>query len=129
MKPSSLNDGVIPTPPGAPATTTPPDVRQRAVEIALSRGGSVTDVTAFDLAEAERELNPKPAASSPEDSLPANQTPRDETNTGHQVPNAPSVDEDAEGRSLKEQLVDKGIARAARDHMVQAAKTAANNDK
>jgi hypothetical protein len=128
MKPSSLNDGVIPSPTDAPATTTPPDIRERAVEIALSHGGSVTDVTAFDREEAERELTAQPAAGSPEDSLPADQTPRD-TNIGHQVPNAPSADEDAEGRSLNEQLVDKGLARAARDHLVQATKAAANNDK
>lgn len=33
---------------------------------------------------------------------------------GHQAPTNPSVDEDAEGRSQKEQLVEDGIAEAER---------------
>ena len=44
--------------------------------------------------------------------------------TGHQVPDSPSEDEDDEGRSKTEQLVDDGAVEAERDRMRQAAQAA-----
>jgi hypothetical protein len=41
--------------------------------------------------------------------------------TGLQIPESPSEDEDDEGRSESEQLVDRGVADAERDQIVQAA--------
>ncbi len=41
--------------------------------------------------------------------------------TGCQMPEAPSEDEDDEGRSESEQLVDRGVAEAERDQIAQAA--------
>jgi len=43
--------------------------------------------------------------------------------TGHKVPSAPSEDEDEEGRSDNERLVEEGIAGAELDKMRQASRT------
>jgi len=43
--------------------------------------------------------------------------------TGNQVPEIPGDDEDEEGRSNSERLVEKGIDEAAHDQKRQAAKT------
>ena len=48
--------------------------------------------------------------------------------TGHKVPAAPSDDEDDEGRSDNERLVEEGVAEAEHDHMVQAARAAEKKD-
>ena len=44
--------------------------------------------------------------------------------TGRQMPEPPSEDEDDEGRSESEQLVDRGVADAERDQLFQAARAA-----
>jgi hypothetical protein len=48
--------------------------------------------------------------------------------TGHKMPAAPSADEDEEGRSDNERLVDEGIAEAELDQSLQATKAAARKD-
>jgi len=48
---------------------------------------------------------------------------------GHKVPAAPSDDEDEDGRSDSERLVEEGIARAEDDQMLQATKEAFKRDK
>ena len=48
--------------------------------------------------------------------------------TGRKVPVAPSEDEDDEGRSDNERLVEGGIAEAEIDQNVQAARAAAKED-
>ncbi len=77
-------------------------------------------------------MKPNPQASPPEPQLPADlveTTPKEALmealpeserwdpvpgSAGHQAPTNPSVDEDAEGRSQKEQLVEDGMAEAER---------------
>jgi hypothetical protein len=49
--------------------------------------------------------------------------------TGHKVPVAPSDDEDDEGRSVNERLVEEGVAEAEHDQMLQAAREAAGADR
>ena len=49
--------------------------------------------------------------------------------TGHKVSAAPSEDEDEEGRSDNERLVDEGIAGAELDQMDQATRAAAKQDE
>ena len=105
-------------------TVTRKMVRERAVELAVINGRSAQDVSKSDREQAKRELtgepdtDPKAAVleSAPEserwDPLPGS--------TGHKVPVAPSADEDAEGRSDNERLVDEGIAEAEQDQMHQA---------
>ena len=45
---------------------------------------------------------------------------------GRQAPESPSEDEDAEGRSQAEQLVDDGVEAAEREQVKQAARAASN---
>jgi hypothetical protein len=47
---------------------------------------------------------------------------------GHKVPAAPSEDEDDEGRSDNETMVESGIADAEKDQVAQAAKAAAKTN-
>src|ERR1035437_3437967 len=95
-------------------------------------GRSEQEVSQSDWAQAKRELiggpdtDPKEAVleSLPEserwDPVPGS--------TGHKVPAAASDDEDEEGRSDNERLVEQGVAGAEHDQMVQAAQKAARAD-
>ena len=108
-------------------------VQDRAVELALINGRSAQDVSKSDLEQAKRELTGEPGAdpndavleSVPEsgrwDPLPGS--------TGHKAPAAPSDDEDDEGRSDGERLVEEGIAGAEHDQMLQAVRDAAKQDE
>jgi len=49
--------------------------------------------------------------------------------TGHQVSETASEDEDDEGRSETEQLVEEGVEEAGRDQRLQAARAAEEMDK
>ena len=128
-----LKDGVLTDNSAGIGTVTPKMVRQRAAELAVIDGHPVQDVSKSECEEARRELtgeadtDPKEAAleSAPEserwDPVPGS--------TGHKVSVSPSDDEDDEGRSDNERLVEEGIAGAERDHLVQAAQEAASADK
>lgn len=48
---------------------------------------------------------------------------------GHQAPESASENEDDEGRSETEQLVDEGVIEAERDRMIQAARAAKAEDQ
>jgi hypothetical protein len=107
-------------------------VRERAVELAVINGRSAQDVSKSDWEQAKRELtgdsdtDPKEAAleSAPEserwDPVPGS--------TGHKVPAAASDDEDDEGRSDNERLVEEGVAGAEHDQMLRAARETAGAD-
>ena len=107
-------------------TVTRQMVRERAVELAIINGRSAQNVSKADLEEAKRELtgepdtDPKEAAleSAPEserwDPVPGSE--------GRKVPAAPSADEDGEGRSDNERLVEEGIAGAEHDQMREASR-------
>ena len=114
-------------------TVTRKMVRERAAELALINGHPARDVSKSDQDQAKRELTggsdmePKEAVleSAPEserwDPVPGS--------TGRQTPESPSEDEDDEGRSQSEQLVDEGVAEAEHDQMLQAARESAKQDK
>ena len=105
-------------------TVTRKMVRKRAVELAVINGRSAQEVSKSDWEQAKRELtgepdpDPKEAAleSAPEserwDPLPGS--------TGHKAQVAPSEDENEEGRSDNERLVEEGIEGAEHDQMRQA---------
>lgn len=105
-------------------TVTRAMVRKRALELAIINGRAEPEVSKSDWDQAKRELtgephrDPKKAAleSAPEserwDPVPGF--------TGHQVPAAPSADEDDEGRSDNERLVEEGVEGAEHDQMRQA---------
>jgi len=111
---------------------TPKMVRQRAAELAVIDGRSEQDASKSECEEARRELTGEPDTDPKEAALES--APESERwdpvpgSTGHKVPAAPSEDEDEEGRSDKEQLVEEGIAEAEHDRMVQAARAAEKKD-
>jgi hypothetical protein len=108
-------------------------VRERAAELAVVDGRPADEATMADFAQAKRELtgetdvDPKEAIleSAPEserwDPVPGS--------TGHKVLPAASEDEDDEGRSDNERLVEEGVAEAELEQSFQAAKVAAKEDE
>ena len=124
MKTNPQKEGVLTENSAGIGTVTGKMVRERAVELALINGRSAQEVSKLDLEQAKRELtgdsdaDPKEAIleSAPEserwDPVPGS--------TGHKVPIASSGDEDEEGRSDNERLVDEGVAGAEQDQMRQA---------
>ena len=129
MKTNPLKDGVLTENSAGIGTVTRKMVRERAVELAVINGRSAQEVSKSDWEQAKRELtddsnsdlNETVLESAPEserwDPVPGS--------TGHKVPVAPSADEDDEGRSDNERLVDEGIAGAEHDQTRQAARAAA----
>jgi len=112
-------------------TVTRKMVHQRAMELAVINGRSSGEVSESDWDQARRELtggpdlDPKQAAldAAPEsdrwDPVPGS--------TGHIVTAAPSADEDEEGRSDNERLVDEGMAGAELERSRQASQAAASD--
>ncbi len=114
-------------------TVTEKMVRERAVELAVIDGRTAQEVSTSDWEQAKRELtnesdqDPKEALleSAPEserwDPLPGS--------TGRVVPVTSIDDEDDEGRSVAERLIDEGMLEAEHDQLVQAAKKQKEEDK
>jgi len=112
-------------------TVTRKMVHQRAMALAVINGRSSGEVSESDWDQARRELtggpdlDPKAAAldAAPEsdrwDPVPGS--------TGHIVTAAPSADEDEEGRSDNERLVDEGMAGAELERSRQASQAAASD--
>jgi hypothetical protein len=133
MKPNLLKEGILTENSAGIGTVTRQMVRERAVELSVINGRFEEDLSQSDWAQAKRELtggsdtDPKEAVleSLPEserwDPVPGS--------TGHKVPAAASDDEDEEGRSDNERLVEEGVAGAEHDQMVQAAREAADPDR
>ncbi len=132
MKKNPLKDGVISENTAGIGTVTRQMVRTRAVELAVIDGLLSSAATKSHFAQAKRELtgvpdvDPKDAIleSAPEserwDPLPGS--------TGNKARVAPSEDEDEDGRSDNERLVEGGIAEAEIDQSFQATKVAAKRD-
>jgi len=128
MKTNSLKQGALTENSAGIGTVTRKMVRERAVELAVINGRSAQNVSKSDWEQAKLELTDEPdpdlngavLESAPEserwDPVPGS--------TGHKVPVAASEDEDNEGRSDNERLVDEGIAGAELDQSRQATKEA-----
>jgi len=126
MKTNPLKEGALTENSAGIGTVTRKMVRDRAAELAVINGRSAQETSKSDWDQAKRELtgepdvDPKEAVleSAPEserwDPLPGS--------TGHKVSVAPSEDEDDEGRSDNERLVEEGVAQAEHDQMRRAAK-------
>jgi len=105
-------------------TVTSKMVQQRAVELAASNGRSAQEVSTSDWKQAKLELTGNSDRDSKDVTLES--APESERwdpvpgSAGGKVPVAPSEDEDAEGRSDNERLVDEGMAEAEQDHTRQA---------
>ena len=124
MNTNPLKQGALTENSAGIGTVTRKMVRERAVELAVINGRSASDVSKSDWEQAKRELTGEPDADPKETALDS--APESERwdpvpgSTGHKVPVAASEDEDNEGRSDNERLVDEGIAEAELDQMLQA---------
>ena len=105
-------------------------LRERAVELAIINGRSAQHVSKSDWEQAKRELMDDSNIDPKEDILDS--APESERwdpvhgSTGHKAPVASSEDEDEEGRSDNERLVDEGMGEAELDQSRQAAKESQN---
>jgi hypothetical protein len=126
MKTNPLKEGALTENSAGLGTVTREMVKKRAVELAVIDGRSEHDMSDSDWQQAKRELTGGSDADPKE--LILESAPESERwdpvpgSTGHKVPVAPSEDEDEEGRSDNERLVEEGIAGAEHDQMLQAAK-------
>jgi len=124
MKTNPLKDGVLTENSAGIGTVTRKMVGERAVELAITNGRSAEKVSQSDREQARQELTGKPDTDAKEEVLES--TPESERwdpvagSTGGKLPTAPGEDEDDEGRSDNEKLVDEGIAGAELDHRRQA---------
>lgn len=132
MNTNPLKQGALTDNSAGIGTVTRKVVRKRAVELAVINGRSAQDVSKSDWEQAKRELTGEPDMDPKEAALES--APESERwdpvpdSTGHKVPVVPSADEDEEGRSDNERLVDEGIADAEHDQARQAASAAAKED-
>ena len=132
MKTNPLKEGVLTENSTGLGTVTRAMVRERAVELALINGRSAQDVSKSDWEQAKRELTGEPDADAKEAALDS--APESERwnpvagSTGRKAPVTSGEDEDDEGRSDQERLVEEGIAGAEHDQSLQAARAAAKKD-
>jgi hypothetical protein len=132
MKSNPLKDGVISENSVGVGTVTRQMVQARAAELAIIDGRLSHDATANHFAQAKRELtgvsdmdpNDKVLESAPE----SERWDPVSGSTGRKVPVAPSEDEDEDGRSDNERLVEGGIAEAEIEQSSQATEAAAQKD-
>ena len=126
MKANPMKDGVLTENSAGIGTVTRKMVRERAVELAGINARSAQEVSKSDREQAQRELTGEPDTDPKQVALES--APESERwdpvpgSTGHKVPEAPSADEDEDGRSDNERLVEEGIAGAEHDQMRQASK-------
>ena len=124
MKTNPMKEGVLTDNSAGIGTVSREMVRQRAVELAVINGRSAQDVSKSDWEQAKRELTGETDMDSKEAVLES--APESERwdplpgSEGRKAPTAASDDEDDEGRSDNERLVEEGIAGAEHDQMRQA---------
>jgi hypothetical protein len=129
MKKNPLKEGALTENSAGIGTVTRKMVRERAVELAAINGRLAHEASKSDWEQARRELTGNSDVDSKEGVLES--APESERwdpihgSTGHKMPIAPSEDEDEEGRSDNERLVDEGIGEAEHDQRRQAAREAA----
>ena len=99
-------------------------IRERAAEIALLHGRQPHELDPADLEQAKRELSGGPEVDpetalleSLDESVRAGELPDTPAEPVHE---SPLEDEDEEGRSVTEQLVEEGAQEAARDQQLEA---------
>ena len=113
-------------------TVTEEMVHERATELAVINGRSSKEVSVFDLEQAKRELTGETDID-PKDAL-LELAPESERwdpvagSIGHKVEATSNEDEDDEGRSDSERLVEEGVAEAGHDQMIEAAKAEQQED-
>ena len=133
MNTNPLKQGILTEHSAGIGTVTRKMVRERAVELAVINGRSAHETSKSDWEDAKRELtggaeldpHEMVLESAPEsarwDPLP--------DSTGCQAAITPGEDEDAEGRSDPERLVQEGIAGAEHDQMLAAIRSETGVDR
>lgn len=106
-------------------STTRDEIHARARQLALDRGRVPPNISHDDYEQAKIELENESAQGRKEVMLNAipDVLPKDPVSSsiGYQLPEPPNEDEDDEGRSLSEQLAEKGVEKAEQDQVLQAA--------
>jgi hypothetical protein len=126
MKTNPLKDGALTANSAGLGTVTRKMVRDRAIELALIDGRTGQEMSASDWEQAKRELTGKPDLDPKEEILEA--APESERwdpvpgSRGQKVEASGSEDEDADGRSDSEILVEQGISEAELDQARAASK-------
>lgn len=126
MKTNPLKQGMLTENSAGLGTVTRKLLRERAVELAVINGRAATEVSKADWEQARRELTGETDRDAKQAILES--APESERwdpvpgSTGHKVAAAPSADEDEEGRSDQERLVEEGVAGAEHDQMRQASR-------
>jgi hypothetical protein len=132
MKTNPLKEGTLTENSAGLGTVTRKMVRERAVELAVINGRSKEEVSKSDWEQAKRELTGEPDADPKEAIMEsAPESGRWDPNpgsAGSKVTVAPSEDEDEEGRSDNQRLVEEGIEGAEHDQMRQGASEDAESD-
>jgi len=132
MKTNPLKEGALTENSAGLGTVTRKMVRARAAELAVIDGLLSSAATKSHFAQAKRELTGVPDTD-PKDAI-LESAPESERwdpvpgSTGSKVRVAPSEDEDEEGRSDNERLVEGGIAEAEIEQSFQATRAAAKKD-
>jgi len=127
-----LKDGALTDNSKGLGTVTVKMIKDRAIEIAWMSGRGAHELKPVDYVEAKRELTGDPVVNPDEAAI--ENAPESERwdpvhgDTGHKVPVAPSEDEDEEGRSDNEKLVEEGMSEAEADEARQAAKDDTKED-
>ncbi|MGA3269225.1 MAG: hypothetical protein ABSE16_20710 [Verrucomicrobiota bacterium] len=128
MKTNPLKEGALTENSVGIGTITHRMVRERALELAVINGRSAQETSKSDWDQARRELmgnsDPDPNETVLELAPESERWEPVSGSTGHKIPVASGDDEDDEGRSDNERLVDEGIAGAEHDQTRQAARAA-----
>jgi hypothetical protein len=133
MDGNPLNQGVLTENSMGIGPVTRKMVQARTRELALIAGRIPPNVSQSDYEEARRELGGGADMDAQDEVLES--IPESERgdpspgSTGSQVPDSASEDEDDEGRSETEQLVDEGVEEAERDQKLRSARATEQMDK
>jgi hypothetical protein len=132
MKTNPLKEGALTENSVGIGTVSRKTVKDRAIQLAIADDRTAQEVSSADWQQAKRELSGQPGLdpktamleSAPEserwDPVPGS--------TGKKVPVTVGEDEDDEGRSDNERLVEEGMAEAQLDQNLQAAKDVLKKD-
>ena len=124
METNEENEDARPEQPSAAGTPTTKMIKDRAIEIAWMNGRGASELKPADYVAAKLELTGEPAVAPDETVL--EDVPESKRwdpvpgSTGQKAPVTPSVDEDEEGRSDNEKMVDEGMNAAENDNAKQA---------
>ena len=126
MKTNPLKAGVLTEHSAGIGTVNRAMVRERAAELAVINGRLAQDASKSDWEQAKQELTgesePDPNAAALEAASESERWDPVPGSTGHKVPAAAGEDEDEDGRSDNERLVEEGIVGAEHDQRLQAVK-------